>query len=63
MTTTAAQKVSVAGISRQSVKVQPLTCAIGAEVNNVHLGVASRDPALMDEIRSLLLRYKVLFFP
>jgi taurine dioxygenase len=42
--------------------VEPLTCAIGAQVNNVNLGVASRDPALMAEIRSLLLQHKVLFF-
>ena len=60
MTTT--QKISAAAISRQSVKVQPLTCAIGAEIDNVHLGAASRDPALMEEIRSLLLQHKVLFF-
>jgi taurine dioxygenase len=43
-------------------KAKPLTCAIGAEVTNVHLGVAARDPGLMAEIRSLLLQYKVLFF-
>ena len=43
-------------------KAKPLTCAIGAEVTNVHLGVAARDPGLMAEIRSLLVQYKVLFF-
>jgi len=43
-------------------KAEPLTCAIGAEVTNVHLGVAARDPGLMAQIRSLLLQYKVLFF-
>jgi len=43
-------------------KAKPLTCAIGAEVTNVHLGVAARDPGLMAGIRSLLLQYKVLFF-
>ena len=43
-------------------KAGPLTCAIGAEVTNVHLGVAASDPELMAEIRSLLLQYKVLFF-
>jgi taurine dioxygenase len=57
-----AQKVKAAAISKQMAKVQPLTCAIGAEVNNIHLGHASRDPALMEDIRSLLLQYKVLFF-
>jgi taurine dioxygenase len=43
-------------------RVEPLTCSIGAEVGNVHLGVASRDPGLMAEIRALLLKHKVLFF-
>ena len=43
-------------------KVEPLTCANGAEVQNVNLGAAARDPGLMAEIRSLLLQYKVLFF-
>src|SRR6516162_1589885 len=43
-------------------KVDPLTCAIGAEVRNANLGAAVRDPGLMAEIRSLLLQYKVLFF-
>jgi taurine dioxygenase len=43
-------------------EVEPLTCAIGAEVRNVNLAAAARDPRLMAEIRSLLLHYKVLFF-
>jgi taurine dioxygenase len=43
-------------------RVEPLTCAIGAEVSNVNLGVASRDSGLMAEVRSLLLKHKVLFF-
>jgi taurine dioxygenase len=43
-------------------RVEPLTCSIGAEVGNIHLGVASRDPGLMAEIRALLLKHKVLFF-
>ena len=43
-------------------KVEQLTCAIGAEIGNVNLGVASRDPGMMAEIRSLLLKHKVLFF-
>lgn len=45
-----------------SIQVEPLTCAIGAELRNVHLGAASRDADLMAEIRGLLLRHKVLFF-
>ena len=47
---------------RDSIRVEPLTHAIGAQLSNVNLGVASRDPALVAEIRSLLLRYRVLFF-
>jgi len=45
-----------------SIKVEPLTCAIGAELGNVNLGVASRSPELVAEIRALLLKHKVLFF-
>ena len=56
------QDLAVPAISRSTLKVAPLTCAIGAEIGNIDLGVASRDPALLQEIRSLLLRHKVLFF-
>jgi taurine dioxygenase len=45
-----------------SIKVEPLTCAIGAELSNINLGTASRDPGLVAEIRALLLKHKVLFF-
>jgi taurine dioxygenase len=44
------------------IKVDQLTCAIGAELSNVNLGVASRSPELIAEIRALLLKHKVLFF-
>jgi taurine dioxygenase len=43
-------------------KVEPLTCSIGAEISNINLGIASRDPELMEAIRRLLLTHKVLFF-
>ena len=49
-------------VLKTSIKVEPLTCAIGAELANVNLGVASRDASLVAEIRSLLLKHKVLFF-
>src|SRR5262245_34277290 len=39
-------------------KVEPLTCAIGAEVRDFDLGAASRDPGLLAEIRALLLQHK-----
>ncbi|SEK16882.1 TauD/TfdA dioxygenase family protein [Variovorax sp. OK202] len=45
-----------------SIEVRPLTCTIGAELRGVDLGTASRDPALCQEIRELLLRHRVLFF-
>jgi taurine dioxygenase len=45
-----------------SIKVEPLTCTIGAELSNVNIGVASRDPSLVAEIKTLLLKHKVLFF-
>ena len=52
----------VQATSLGSLQVEQLTCAIGAEIGNVNLGAASRDPALMAEIRTLLLKHKVLFF-
>ena len=48
--------------NRGSIKVEPLTCTIGAELSNVNLGVASRDAGLVAEIRALLLKYRVVFF-
>jgi len=45
-----------------SIRVEPLTCAIGAQVVNVDLGAASRDAGLVAQIRALLLQHKVLFF-
>ncbi|WP_406005149.1 TauD/TfdA family dioxygenase [Streptomyces sp. NBC_00637] len=47
--------------SRGSVKAEPLTCTIGAELVGVNLGDAARDDDLFAEIRALLLRHKVLF--
>ncbi|MEQ1753362.1 MAG: TauD/TfdA family dioxygenase [Micropepsaceae bacterium] len=41
---------------------EPLTCTIGAELSNIDLGVASREPVLVAELGSLLLKHKVLFF-
>ena len=58
----AAPAVVRAGSLADSIKVEPLTCAIGAELSNVDLGVASRDAGLVAEIRALLLKHRVLFF-
>ena len=49
-------------VLKTSIKVEPLTCALGAELTNVNLGVASRDASLVAEIRALLLKHRVLFF-
>ena len=58
----AAPAVVRPGVLRSCIKVEPLTCAIGAELSNVSLGVASRDAGLVAELRALLLTHKVLFF-
>jgi taurine dioxygenase len=44
-----------------SIKVERLTCYIGAELSNVSLADAARDDALFAEIKALLLKHKVLF--
>jgi len=51
-----------AGSLKNSIKVELMTCTIGAELSNVDLGAASRDADLTAEIRALLLKYRVLFF-
>ena len=61
-TTTAAPAAPATIKSRGSIKVEPLTCTIGAELSNVNLGVASREPELVAQIRELLLKHKVVFF-
>ena len=43
-------------------KIIPQTCALGAEVQGVSLAEVSRNSALADEIKALLLQHKVLFF-
>ncbi len=47
--------------STSRLRVEPLTCSIGAELLGVQLGDASRDDTLFAEIRALLLQHKVLF--
>jgi taurine dioxygenase len=53
--------VDAASLTRTP-QVEQLTCAIGAEIGNVDLGAASRDPGLAAEMRVLLNKHKVLFF-
>ena len=45
-----------------AIRVEPLTCTIGAEISNVNIGEAARNADLMGEIRTLLLKHKVIFF-
>jgi taurine dioxygenase len=59
-TTPAKAPAQISG--RGSIRVEPLTCTIGAELSNVDLGIASRDPGLVAEVRALLLKHRVLFF-
>jgi taurine dioxygenase len=49
-------------VGTSAIDVAPLTATIGAEVSNISLAAASRDDKLFAELRSLLLKYKVLFF-
>ena len=62
MSIPAAPAVVRAASLPDSIKVEQLTCAVGAQLSNVHLGVASRDAGLVAEIRQLLLKHRVLFF-
>src|SRR5512135_233146 len=59
-TTTVAPAIARTGALR-SIRVEPLTCTIGAQVFNVNLGDASRDDELFAEMKWLLLKHKVLF--
>jgi len=47
--------------SADSIEVERLTCSIGAELKNVNLAAAVDDDALFYEIKSLLLKHRVLF--
>lgn len=42
-------------------RVNPLTCSIGAEISGVNLRDAARDADLFSEIKALLLKHRVLF--
>src|SRR5579862_5468710 len=45
----------------RDMKAEPLTASIGAELVGVNLAHAAHDDGLFSEIRSLLIRHKVLF--
>ena len=42
-------------------RIEPLTCAIGAELVGVDLAQAAHSADLFGEIKAALLRYRVLF--
>ena len=44
-----------------SLRAEPLTSSIGAELKNISLADAARDDDLFAEVRALLLRHRVLF--
>ncbi|MGV9663860.1 TauD/TfdA dioxygenase family protein [Nocardia niigatensis] len=46
---------------RGALRVEPLTCTIGAELLDVDLARVAHDDALFAELRALLLKHKVLF--
>ena len=48
-------------VGTSAIEVAPLTAKIGAELSNISLAEASRDDDLFAELRSLLLKHKVLF--
>jgi taurine dioxygenase len=53
--------MTAAALMHAQLRVLPLTCALGAEIQGVHLGDAARSDDLFAEIKALLLQYKVLF--
>jgi taurine dioxygenase len=53
--------ITAAVLTRGQIRVEPLTCAIGAELKGVNLGEAARSDALFADVKALLLQHKVLF--
>jgi taurine dioxygenase len=58
---TKAAPATIRRSSLGSIKVERLTCWIGAELKNLSLADAARDDNLFAEVRSLLLAHRVLF--
>ncbi len=46
----------------RSIRVEPLTCTIGAELSNVRLGAVAQDDDLLAEVKALWFKHRVLFF-
>jgi taurine dioxygenase len=60
-TTAQASAAMVRATSLGSIRVERLTCSIGAELRNVNIAAAINDDGLFQEIKSLLLKHYVLF--
>ncbi len=55
------ETLNAPAIRKNLLKVERLTCSIGAQISGVNLGDAARDAALFAELKALLLQHKVLF--
>ncbi len=53
--------MSASLVTRPAIRVEPLTCALGAEIKGISLADASRSDDLFAQIKALLLKHKVLF--
>lgn len=53
--------MTAAVITRGKLRVLPLTCALGAEIQGLQLGEAAASDDLFAQVKDLLLQYKVLF--
>ena len=53
LATQESSRTAAPAVVRGALRVEPLTCAIGAQIGNVNLGVASRDPALFAPVKFL----------
>ncbi|AHH99025.1 TauD/TfdA family dioxygenase [Kutzneria viridogrisea] len=59
--TNTAESVDSMPFRSSTIRFEPLTCTIGAELFGVNLGEVARDDVLFAELKALLLKYKVLF--
>jgi taurine dioxygenase len=61
MTPAVRPRLAASGPDEAAMHIQPLTCAIGAELFQVNLADAIHDDGLFASIREALVRYRVLF--
>jgi len=60
--TIAAPAVIRATSLSRTLEINPLSCSIGAELSNVHIGAALEDDDLMAAIKQAWLQHRVIFF-